>query len=248
MGCRFDTLLFSHDGAHDVNSWNWTFNNTINITTQNHSIIFPASSTNTVKLTVSNGVCTDSITDALVVLNNEVKAAFEMPATICPEDPCIVIDSSKGLINSWSWNFDIGGTSTAPTPSPVFFPQTNIEAYYPVKLTVTNNALGCRDSSIKILRVLNNCFIAVPTGFTPNNDGLNDYLYPNNAIKAKDLQFSVYNRWGQLVFTTRDWQLKWDGKLNGLPQPSGVYVWYLRYTHLDTGKKVFKKGTTTLIR
>ena len=100
----------------------------------------------------------------------------------------------------------------------------------------------------KNVRVLNNCFIAVPTAFTPNNDGLNDYLYPNNAIKAENLQFNVYNRWGQLVFSTRDWQKRWDGKINGIPQGSGVYVWFLSYTHRDTGQKVFQKGTTTLIR
>jgi gliding motility-associated-like protein len=96
--------------------------------------------------------------------------------------------------------------------------------------------------------VLDNCFIAVPTGFTPNGDGLNDYLYPNNALKAINLDFKVYNRWGQLVFGSHDWQQKWDGKIGGIPQAPGVYVWYLRYTHRDTGKKIFQKGTTTLIR
>jgi hypothetical protein len=63
-----------------------------------------------------------------------------------------------------------------------------------------------------------------------------------------DLRFSVYNRWGQLVFTTRDWRAKWDGKINGITQATGVYVWMLEYTHRDTGQKMFQKGTTTLIR
>ena len=55
-GCQRDTFLFSHNGAHNVNSWNWTFN-TITATTQNHIIIFPATSTNDIQLIVSNEMC-----------------------------------------------------------------------------------------------------------------------------------------------------------------------------------------------
>jgi gliding motility-associated-like protein len=247
LDCRFNTVVFSHNGAHFVNSWNWTFNDSIKVSTQNHTIVFPATSTNTIQLIVSNGVCKDTASTTLVV-NNEVKAAFEMPDVICPEDPLIVVDSSKGLIDRWNWSFGNINTSALKIPAPQYFPQNNIEAYYLIRLKVTNNTLGCSDSLTKKLRVLNNCFIAVPSAFTPNNDGLNDYLYPNNAIKALNLDFKVYNRWGQLVFASHDWRQKWDGKIGGVLQASGVYVWYLRYTHRDTGQKVFQKGTTTLIR
>jgi hypothetical protein len=53
---------------------------------------------------------------------------------------------------------------------------------------------------------------------------------------------------GQIVFETKDWTRKWDGRVNGLPQQTGVYAWILTYTDHDTGKKVFMKGTTLLIR
>ncbi|HXR80796.1 MAG TPA: gliding motility-associated C-terminal domain-containing protein, partial [Saprospiraceae bacterium] len=128
------------------------------------------------------------------------------------------------------------------------FPINNIESFYTIKLLARNNAIGCTDTVSKVLKVLDNCFIAVPSAFTPNGDGLNDYLYPNNALKTKDLEFKVFNRWGQAVFESHNWQEKWDGKIKGVLQQTGVYVWFLRYTHLDTGKKVFQKGTTTLIR
>jgi gliding motility-associated-like protein len=247
LDCRFNTVVFSHDGAHNVNSWNWTFNDSIKATTQNHTIVFPATSTNTIQLVVSNGVCRDTASTT-IVMNNEVKADFKMPDVICPEDPLIVIDSSKGQIDTWKWSFGTINSSSLQKPPPQYFPQTNIETYYNIKLKCTNNTLGCADSITKKLRVLNNCYIAVPTAFTPNNDGLNDYLYPNNAIKAENLEFKVYNRWGQLVFSSHNWQEKWDGKINGILQAPGVFVWYLRYTHRDTGQKVFQKGTTILIR
>ena len=247
MGCRFDTMLFSHNGAHDVNKWEWVFNNNDTFTTVSHSIIFPASSTNTVQLTVSNGVCSDT-TKSTIVLDNEVKVDFKMPDVICPEDPLTIENISTGLVDSWKWNFDVLLNSLLKTPQPFYFPANNIESGYIIKLVATNNTLGCSDSLSKRLKVLDNCFIAVPTAFTPNGDGLNDFLYPNNALKADNLEFKVFNRWGQLVFSSRNWQEKWNGKFKGIEQGSGVFVWFLNYTNRNTGKKVFQKGTTTLIR
>ena len=87
----------------------------------------------------------------------------------------------------------------------------------------------------------------MPNAFTPNGDGLNDYLYPLNAYKASDLLFRVYNRVGQMVFETRDWTKKWNGKFKGQPADFGTYVWILVYTDTDTGKRVQKKGSTILL-
>ncbi len=246
LGCRFDTLSFVHNGAHQVNSWNWSFNNTQR-STPTHRIIWPATSVNNISLIVSNGICND--TSAITItLDNEVIADFDIPPVICPEDPLEAINKSQGLIDQWQWNFATINSSTLQNPTPLLFPGINQEVIYAIKLKATNTTLGCTDSIQKQLRVLDNCFIAVPTAFTPNGDGINDFLYPNNAIKADKLNFSVYNRWGQLVFNSKDWRQKWDGKINGVEQATGVYVWFLEYTHTDTGKKVFQKGTTTLIR
>ncbi|MET0393121.1 MAG: gliding motility-associated C-terminal domain-containing protein [Chitinophagaceae bacterium] len=245
--CRSNTLHFSHNGAHDVNNWTWTFNGDSIVHTQTHTMDFPSSGDNTVQLIVSNGICSDTVTNT-ISFDNEVKAAFTMPPIICPEDPLNVTNTCTGQIDAWRWSFDAISSSTAEHPLPVLFPQNDRESYYTIKLVAINHTLGCSDSVKQTLRVLSNCFIAVPTAFTPNGDGLNDYLSPNNAFKADNLQFSVFNRWGQLVFTTRNWQEKWDGKIKGLPQGSGVYVWFLSYTHRDTGQKVLQKGTTTLIR
>jgi gliding motility-associated-like protein len=247
LGCQRDTLTFAHNGANDVNFWSWTFNNSTPVATQTHTIIFPATSTNNIQLTVSNGICSDTASTT-IVLDNEVKADFTMPSFICPEDKLEVTNSSKGQIDNWKWNFDMIASSTLKDPLPVQFPIINREAYYTVKLVVFNNTLGCTDSMRRTLTVLDHCLIAVPTAFTPNNDGRNDFFRPHNALKADNYDFRVYNRWGQLVFQTRNWQDKWDGKINGQAQPAGVYVWMLKYIHRDTKKEVFEKGTVTLIR
>ncbi|HMU45761.1 MAG TPA: gliding motility-associated C-terminal domain-containing protein [Chitinophagaceae bacterium] len=246
-GCLRDTLTFLHDGAHDVNSWNWTFNNGPVITTQSHTIVFEAISTNTIQLIVSNGVCKDTSTST-ISLNNEVRASFTMDSIICPEDQLIVTNTSTGQIDSWLWKYDVVSTSNLKDPPPFLFPALNREAYYTVKLIVTNNLLGCSDSASNRITVLDHCFIDVPTAFTPNNDGLNDTFGPHNALKADNYEFKVYNRWGQLVFHSNNWREKWDGKINGAVQTTGVFVWMLRYTNRDTQQPVFRKGTVTVIR
>lgn len=246
-GCQRDTLTFSHDGAHDVNSWSWTFNNSSPVTTQTPVIIWPASSTNTIQLVVSNGVCRDSA-KSTVALNNEVKAIFSTTDFICPEDKLQVINSSTGQINRWKWSYDILGTSNVKNPPPFLFPTINREAYYTIKLVAYNDVLNCRDSTKRTVTVLDFCNINVPTAFTPNGDGLNDTFWPHNALKADNLIFKVYNRWGQLLFQSKTWRDKWDGKISGILQTTGVYVWMLSYTNRDTQKQVFQKGTVTLIR
>ena len=246
-GCLSDTVFFSHDGAHDVNSWKWTVNSFPPITTQTTSIIFPASSVNNVQLAVSNGVCTDT-SSAVITLDNEVKAAFDMQDFTCPEDSVAVKNTSTGSIDMWQWNYGSVGRSPLKDPPPFLFPTINREVHYTVKLTVTNLALGCSDVATKTITVLDHCYIDVPTAFTPNNDRLNDNFGPHNALKADNYQFKVYNRWGQLVFESTNWKERWDGKVKGIPQGTGVYVWMLRYATRDTKKPVFKKGTVTLIR
>ena len=109
----------------------------------------------------------------------------------------------------------------------------------------SNKGCGTATDSV-LVKVYQQVYI--PNAFTPNGDNLNDFLYPVNAYKADNLEFSVYNRVGQRVFHSTDWTKKWDGTINGNPQDAGVYVWTLKYTNHDTGKKVFQKGSTVLIR
>lgn len=247
LGCQENTFTFSHNGANGVNQWNWRFNNGSIITTQSHTIKFPSSSTDTAFLTVSNGVCTDT-SSVILTYDNKVTADFDMEKIICPEDGLVVTNNSTGTIDNYLWRYDIIGQSTLKDPAPFLFPTINREAYYSVKLIVENTILNCKDSTTRTLTVLDFCLIEVPTAFTPNNDGRNDFFRPHNALKADGYDFKVYNRYGQLVFKSKNWQEKWDGTINGTLQPTGVYVWMLSYTHRDTKLPVFKKGHVTLIR
>jgi gliding motility-associated-like protein len=244
--CTTDVITFSHDGQHNVNQWAWTVNGATASDQQTFTQNFSASSRNTIQLTVTNGTCSDTYSTD-IVLNNKVTVDFFAPEAICPEDTVTYIDKSTGQIDHWQWNFGNGNVSIAQMPPTQVYPLTGTEALVPVTLEISNN-VGCSASVTKTVKVLSGCFIAVPTAFTPNNDGKNDYLYPLNALKAENLDFKVFNRWGQMVFHSRDWQKKWDGKVNGILQATGVYVWTLDFVNKDSKQRYSLKGTTTLIR
>jgi gliding motility-associated-like protein len=248
LGCKADTVNFFHNGANNVNQWNWSFNAEGSSTAQNPSYIFKVFGPKQINLTVSNGVCRDS-SSATVLLDNILDAAFGFPEVLCPEDKAIFTDSSIGKIVSWNWDFGNGDNSSLQNPLPETYPQVTSgrSKIYPVRLIVENN-LHCFDTAVNQIKVVYSCYITVPNAFTPNGDGHNDYLYPLNAWKATNLEFIIYNRYGQIVFRTNNWTNKWDGRINGQMQSSGVFVWLLRYTLIDTGEKVFKRGTTVLIK
>jgi gliding motility-associated-like protein len=245
-GCSVDSIAFSQYGGNGINQWSWNFADGGTSNLQNPTAYFKTFGNKQINLIVSNGVCSDSATKT-INLDNTLKAAFETNNMLCPEDTAVFINNSVGSITSYYWDFGDGNSSTSKTPAPVQFPILNAEKIYTVMLTV-KNAAGCTNTALNNISVLKSCYIAVPNAFTPNGDGLNDYLYPLNAYKADDLEFSVYNRLGQRVFYTTDWTKKWDGTINGNPQDTGVYVWLLKYTNHDTGKKIFQKGSTLLIR
>ncbi len=248
-GCKTDIIDYSHDGRNGVNSWQWIFDNNIKSNKRDASVSYTVFGNKKATLIVSNGVCTDTFTNNVITLDNELNALFESTAVVCPNDPAVFRDKSYNRVVAWQWTFGNGFTSTDQAPPPQFYDVNNDNSIrdLPTRLIVTND-LGCSDTATGTIRVVGNCFIAVPTAFTPNDDGMNDYLYPTNAYKAKDLYFAVYNRNGNKIFETRDWTNKWDGTYKGNPQDPGTYVWFLQYTHIETGEKYNLKGSTVLIR
>lgn len=106
---------------------------------------------------------------------------------------------------------------------------------------------GCKGEGYVRVRVYKGPDIYVVTGFTPNGDGKNDRFIPF-PVGVKQLKyFRVFNRWGQLIYSTSNLHEGWDGKLSGRDQPTGVYVW-MAEAITDDNRVITKKGTVTLIR
>jgi gliding motility-associated-like protein len=249
FGCKADVVDYSHPGGNGVNKWLWAFDDGITSTKKDTSITYTVFTSKKATLIVSNGVCWDTAATDAILLNNNLDAVFENTAVVCPGDPAIFREESYNRVVSWQWDFGNGNTSTAAIPPAQFYtaPNDNSTRDIITRLIVTND-IGCSDTAYHIIKVVGNCFIAVPKAFSPNGDGLNEYLYPTNAYKAKDLYFAVYNRNGNKLFETHNWQVKWDGTYKGNPQDPGTYVWLLQYTLIDTGERYNLKGSTVLLR
>lgn len=87
----------------------------------------------------------------------------------------------------------------------------------------------------------------MPTAFTPNGDGKNDVFRPTFIGPSASYEFSIYNRWGQLVFRSKVPGVGWDGTVNGIPQKGDIYVFYITAEGGCNGK-FEQKGTFALIR
>lgn len=153
------------------------------------------------------------------------------------------LNATGGKNYSWSPPLGLNNTRIA---NPVARLNGNPDSIrYKVYVTDQNNCLDSASILVKIFRT--NPQIFVPTGFTPNGDGRNDVLKPIAVGIDKIEYFRVYNRWGQLVFSTIINGQGWDGRIGGKDQTTGTFVWLVKAVDY-TGKSVFQKGTATLIR
>ncbi len=112
-------------------------------------------------------------------------------------------------------------------------------------LTVTDKNKCTGTDSIKIFT--KDCYIYIPNAFSPNNDGKNDLFKPLVSGRLLSYRFNIYNRYGQLIFSTTEPGKGWDGSISGLGQNSGSFVWTCSYQFINQ-PAIFKKGTVTLIR
>ncbi|GAC1384812.1 MAG: hypothetical protein NVSMB45_13060 [Ginsengibacter sp.] len=244
LNCLSDTLTFTNNGGATINSWKWTANGFGFGSTSKVVKYFPSDSTYNVVLKVSNGGCNDQHDTTFTV--QKLKALFSVPSAGCPNDTIPVINLSRGPITNYLWDFGNGIASILKDPPTAVYVQKLREQSYSILLRVSNGA--CSDSVQHDIRILSSCNIILPNSFSPNNDGRNDFFYPLNALKADNLNFSVYNRWGVRVFYSTDWNKRWDGTFKGQPQDPGIYTWILIYIDRDTKKAIKTKGTVMLMR
>ena len=247
--CTADVVSFSHNGANTVNSWTWNTSGGTPATShaQNPVITYTNFEPKTVILQVSNGVCADTAT-AQLIFDNYIKADFDVSPLVCPESKAIFTNNTIGTITDWKWIMGNGNIYTIKDPPAQTYQPLEAADYTVMPQLIAKNNYGCYDTTSRPVKIVYSCFIAVPSAFTPNGDGLNDYLYPLKAYKSTSMKFSIYNRFGQRVFYSTSWLNKWDGTYRGMPQDPGTYVWTLDYMNLESGRHVVQKGTSILIR
>ncbi len=147
------------------------------------------------------------------------------------------------MANSWFWDFGDGSFSNSQFLSHSF----SDAGRYRVMLTVANE-YDCLDSMEMQLIVNESSIIYVPNAFTPDGNGLNDLFKPVlTYVSSEDYLMQIYDRWGNVVFTTTDVDQGWDGTYNGKPLSVSTVLHYVIFYKDVAGKSFFKKGYVTLI-
>lgn len=169
-----------------------------------------------------------------------ISAVIDPPANFLPADSFVC--AGESIIIEPIKNYDQYLWSTGNVGKSIVIQQPGIYS-----LQVTDHDLCTGTDTINI--ALKNCEATffVPNSFTPNNDGLNDIFKPIITGELLRYEFSIYNRYGQLIFRTSDVHQGWNGIFNAQQQNSGTFIWYCQYQFKNDAKK-FAKGTVVLIK
>jgi len=175
-----------------------------------------------------NGFDVDATATKTSILEGE---SVNLNATLNPYIP--------GVLYEWS----NGGTlSCLDCPNPVASPTESVTYY--VTITAPNGCQGV--DSVFIFTKMNCGEIFLPTIFSPNGDGENDYFTPQGRCLGKGV-LKIFDRWGRVVYMSEDLATGWDGTYNNKPLNTGVYVYIFSSVNLY-GEAEEIKGTVTLVR
>jgi gliding motility-associated-like protein len=110
------------------------------------------------------------------------------------------------------------------------------------------DANGCINfDSVLVVVKPSTCAVAIPSGFSPNNDGKNDVFKVLSGCSISNFNMLIVNRWGEIVFESADQSVGWDGMYKEREQPINTYVFYVTGL-FDNAEKLNLTGTITLIR
>lgn len=184
-------------------------------------------------LTADNGGCVSLVTTVQATVLPVPKPNLGNDTIICPGDKLVL---SPGGFTQYVWN---NGTNLSSLT-------VSVPGIYSVQVT---NAAGCTSSDDIKVTVADNCSVVYfPSAFTPNRDYLNDGFGPlprSIHARLKEYKLNIYNRYGQMVFSSSDPSQQWDGTFGGMYNP-GTFTWYCHYTL--NGKKQMQKGTVIVLK
>jgi gliding motility-associated-like protein len=226
--------------AVPVARWTWNFGDGLSRTSLANQIqhSYRAGGTYEVQLT---GYTPAGCPSAVVSKQLSVYAtnAFAGNDTIISENQPLQLQASGGQYYRWSPSFGLNDDEIAN-------PVATLPRSTTYVLTAYTDA-GCATSDTLDIKVFKGPAFYVPSAFSPNSDGRNDDFRFIAVGMSKIESFQVFNRYGQLVYSSPQVSKGWDGRLGGVVQPAGTYVWIIRGTDVN-GLQHSKKGTVVLVR
>jgi len=196
------------------------------------------------QVTVTDANNCSNFANFTVGLNNNFTVSVSPPVSTIEYLESVLLDVTivpaiPGATYSWT---PTAGLSCTDCPNPIASPIVNTT--YVVTVTAAN---GCSQTAFATVNVELPCGeVFMPSIFSPNGDGLNDQLCLMGGCIVS-MTYSIYNRWGELVFTSNNQSECWDGSFRGKPAQPGVYAYKMRAT-LSDGSTKEESGNITLAR
>jgi gliding motility-associated-like protein len=157
-----------------------------------------------------------------------------------------MINNSTGATN-YSWDFGDGSNSISISPTHAF--PAGAAGVYTVILTATDNN-GCQDQDTARITVEEELVYYVPNTFTPDGDEFNQLFQPvfTSGFDPYDFNFTVFNRWGETIFESKDASVGWDGSYMGMMAQEGQYSWRIEFKTNKTDERVLVYGHLNLMK
>lgn len=198
-------------------------------------------------LTTTNAGCPNTLKDTFqVIVRPKIIVFAGNDTNIVAYQPLqFNATASDSTATIFAWTPATGLSSTTVfNPVAILGPEIDYITYV-VRATNPDGCYGEDDVKVTVFKTGPDIFM--PSAFTPNGDGRNDVIYPI-CVGIRQLNFyKVFNRWGQLVFSTSQIGKGWDGTIYGTPQSTNNFVYMVQGIDYK-GNTIFKKGNITLIR
>ena len=249
-GCVPKTVSFTNQSVHGQ-FYKWDFGDGGTSTDKNPSHTYQVAGTYSVKLVVSNSAGSDSLTlDKIIFLLKQPVAFFNTTPNIGDEEivaPANIYFKNQSLhATKFNWNFDNNGDESTNENSSYTYERAGI--YAPT--LIVENEIGCRDTFtvFPAIRVKESGKLHVPNVFNPNALLTTNQVFKPVVFGNVDrYSMVIYNRWGEVVFTSNDVDQGWDGKYLGKEAELDVYVYTIEVT-FSAGNTEKVVGDVTLLR
>jgi len=242
--CLNDTFTATATNINNV-FYQWEPDSLVQSGQGSNQVVFIAEDSMNISVTATNSIGCSAIDTASVYVYTLLPdiSATTFPDTIELGESA-QLEAFSSVVNDYSWNID--STLSAfniynPEASPLettTYTVNVFDGYCPNKTDVT------------VYVILPPCIedkIFVPNAFSPNNDGNNDVFKVRNTVPIDDFYFTIYDRWGQQVFETKDSNEGWDGTFEGEKLSPAAFAWYCSGL-CENGEEFFIKGNVTILR
>ena len=249
-GC-IPVLVDFNDNSQEIlpgATYEWSFGDGGTESSSNPSHEYTEAGLFTVNLLVHNTErCFASISKSnYIQVNPNPTAGFEPDPWITTMDTPLIefinLSTSDSTLIGYEWDFGDGDTSDEENPSHTF--QDPGEYEITLRIETIN---GCWDTTLAVVALTEYVQLFIPTAFTPNGDGLNDVFQVKGTPMA-DYNLYIYNRWGQQVWSTHNYEISWNGEDKfGNPVESGSYIYKIQGTDYQK-TPVLYEGTVNVVR